>query len=96
MEESPYTLAEVEAIHAAFTEALETPKNRDERMPSSAAAFRASRNNSFRSQQASGNNAGSTIGEIIRREGLTPTELAPCSHSVYDARTATRDRTEGR
>jgi hypothetical protein len=41
MEQSPYTLAEVEAIHAAFTEALESAKDRDERMPSSAAAFRA-------------------------------------------------------
>lgn len=38
---SLYTLAEVEAIHAAFTEALETAKDREERMPSSAAAFRA-------------------------------------------------------
>jgi hypothetical protein len=36
-----FTRAEIEAIHAAFTEALATGKERDERMPSSADAFRA-------------------------------------------------------
>jgi hypothetical protein len=41
MEESPYTLPEVEAIHQAFTEALENAKDREERMPASAAALRA-------------------------------------------------------
>jgi hypothetical protein len=48
MSESPFTLPEVEAIHAAFTEALEAAKERDERMPSSAAAFRARAENILR------------------------------------------------
>jgi len=41
MDESPYTRAELEAIHQAFTEAMADAKERDERMPSSAAALRA-------------------------------------------------------
>jgi hypothetical protein len=35
-----FTLIEVDAIHAAFSEALASAKEREERMPSSAAALR--------------------------------------------------------
>ena len=41
MVEPPFSLIEAEAIHAAFTEALASAKEREELMPSSAAAFRA-------------------------------------------------------
>jgi hypothetical protein len=40
MEQPPFILPEVEAIHQAFTAALDSAKEREERMPSSAAAFR--------------------------------------------------------
>ena len=40
MSDASYTRAELEAIHAAFTEATEIAMEREERMPSSAAAFR--------------------------------------------------------
>lgn len=35
-----FTLTEADAIHAAFSEALASAKEREERMPSSAAALR--------------------------------------------------------
>jgi hypothetical protein len=41
VEDPPFTLTEAEAIHQAFAEAMATAKEREERMPSSAAAFRA-------------------------------------------------------
>ena len=40
MDQPPFTIIEAHAIHQAFTEALESAKEREERMPSSAAAFR--------------------------------------------------------
>lgn len=41
MAEPLFSLAEVEAIHQAFTDALAIAKEREERMPSSAEALRA-------------------------------------------------------
>jgi hypothetical protein len=43
-----FTLIEVDAIHAAFSEALASAKEREERMPSSAAALRARAENILR------------------------------------------------
>lgn len=41
MGDQPFSLVEAEAIHHAFVDAMATATERDERMPSSAAAFRA-------------------------------------------------------
>jgi hypothetical protein len=43
-----FTLIEADAIHAAFSEALASAKEREERMPSSAAALRARAENILR------------------------------------------------
>jgi len=40
MDHPPFTLIEMHAIHQAFEEAMASAKEREERMPSSAAAFR--------------------------------------------------------
>ena len=41
MSEPPFSLIEAEAIHHAFVDAMATANDRDAKMPSSAAAFRA-------------------------------------------------------
>lgn len=41
MSEPPFSLIEAEAIHHAFVDAIATANDRDAKMPSSAAAFRA-------------------------------------------------------
>lgn len=40
MDDPPFTLTEAEAIHAAFTDAIASARERAERMPSSAEAYR--------------------------------------------------------
>ena len=41
MGEPPFSLVEAEAIHHAFVDAMAIARERDDKMPSSAAAFRA-------------------------------------------------------
>ncbi len=47
-DEPPFTLIEAEAIHQAFSDAMAEAKEREERMPSSAAALRARAENILR------------------------------------------------
>ena len=58
-----FTLIEVDAIHAAFSEALAAAKEREERMPSSSAALRERAANILRVR----NKLLATMDESVRR-----------------------------
>lgn len=67
-----FTLIEVDAIHAAFSEALASAKEREERMPSSAAALRErARQHLASAEQDSGDHAPISQADLsaVRRIG---------------------------